>query len=523
VLVEILVSVHGEDETMKDEDWEGDVPDEQWEPDGDENPEGEEDFASLLEQSLKPLKQFSRGEKVRGRVIGANAEWIFLDLGAKGEGAIPVAELASAPQPRTANPGDWLEAFYLGEEEGEIRLTTRIAGAEASRTMLEDAYHAKIPVEGMVAKEIKGGFEVQVGAARCFCPYSQMDVARQDAASYVGQTLSFVIAEFKEGGRSIVLSRRQLLEAERRKRLAELQARLQVGERVEGTVRALEAFGAFIDLGGIDGLIPMAELSWGRVRDAAELLTVGQALETQVVDLDWERKRITLSLKRLSANPWTRIHELLHEEQVVTGRVVSLAQYGAFVEVLPGIDGLIHVSRLRLGKRVGHPREVLQEGEMVQVRVESIDDEHQRLALSLETAAETTEAPGVVAPTAGPAAVGHTVLATVEAVKLFGVLARLPDGRVGLVPVAELLTPEKAVLRRHYQVGQQMTVQVLEITEGGKRLRLSERAAQEAGDASRTAEYLTRSEATQHTGLGTLADLLKKGGGSPKGNKPTRR
>jgi small subunit ribosomal protein S1 len=495
---------------MNGDDWEKNNPSNEWEPDEDQGQEADEDFATLLEASLQPVKRFVRGEKVRGRVVGANQEWIFVDLGAKGEGIIAASELSSAPKPRTISLGEWLEAYYMGEAEGEIRLTMRITGAEASKTLLEDAFHAKIPVEGVVAKEIKGGYEVQVGAARCFCPYSQMGLTRQDAASYIGQTLSFLIAEFKEGGRSIVLSRRQLLEAERRKLLEELQATLQVGARVEGTVRAVEAFGAFLDLGGIDGLIPLAELSWGRVKDVNELISVGQCLEAQVVELDWDRKRITLSLKRLTPNPWTRIHDLLQEEQVVTGRVVSLAQYGAFVEVLPGIDGLLHVSRLGLGKRINHPREVLQEGETVQVRIESIDDANQRLALSLEGAASAEPAPAATAPLAVAVAVGSTVPATVEAVKPFGVLAKVPDGRIGLIPVAELVAPEKAVLRRHYQPGQQLTVQVLDITEGGKRLRLSERAGQDAGEASAASEFLTRQSTARSSGFGNLGELLKK-------------
>jgi small subunit ribosomal protein S1 len=495
---------------MNADDWDKNQPSNEWESDEAGEQEAEEDFATLLEASLQPPKRFVRGEQVRGRVVEMNQEWIFLDLGAKGEGVIAATELSSAPKPRTVSIGEWLEAYYLGEEEGELRLTTRITGAEVSKALLEDAYHGKIPVEGAVAKEIKGGYEVLVGSARCFCPYSQMGLARQDAASYIGQSLSFLIAEFKEGGRSIVLSRRQLLEAERRKRLEELQATLQVGARVEGAVRAVEAFGAFVDLGGIDGLVPLAELSWGRVKDAGELISVGQSLEVQVIELDWDRKRITLSLKRLTPNPWSRIHDLLQEGQVVAGRVVSLAQYGAFVEVLPGIDGLLHVSRLGLGKRINHPREVLQEGDTVQVRIESIDDANQRLALSLEGAATSEPAPAATAPPAVAVVVGSTVPATVEAVKPFGVLAKLPDGRIGLIPAGELAAPEKAVLRRHYQPGQSLTVQVLDITEGGKRLRLSERAALDAGEVSAAAEFLTRQSTTRSSGFGNLGELLKK-------------
>jgi small subunit ribosomal protein S1 len=479
---------------------------------GEDDDDTGEDFAALLETSFQGLKEFSRGEKVRGRVIGVNDEWIFLDLGAKGEGIVTATELKGGAEERSVVIGDWLDAYFLGDEDGEIRLTTRITGADASRNLLEEAFEAKIPVEGSVQKEIKGGFEVLVGGNRCFCPYSQMDLFRQDAATYVGQTLSFLIADFQEGGRNIVLSRRQLLEAERRQRYEELRATLEVGTRVTGVVRAIEAFGAFVDLGGVDALIPNAELSWGRGADPREVVTLGQKVEAQVVELDWDRKRIALSLKRLTPDPWSHIHELLREEQVMIGRVATLAQYGAFVEILPGIDGLLHVSRLSLGKRINHPREVLKEGDQISVRIDSIDAEQRRLTLSLETSGEQeTPSQGSTRPETS-ISVGSVVTARVEAVKLFGVLARLPDGRIGLIPVAELLMSQKAALRRHYKQDQPITVQILEITEGGKRLRLSERAAKEAGEASQVAEYLTESRGSKHAGLGTLGDLLKKSG-----------
>jgi small subunit ribosomal protein S1 len=472
----------------------------------------DEDFAALLEESLGVPKRFSRGERVKGRVIGLNDEWVFVDLGAKGEGILAAAEVNASEPQRSIAVGDWLDAYYLGETDGEIQLTTRISGADASRSMLEDAFQARIPVEGTVQKEIKGGFEVIIGGSRAFCPHSQMDLYREEAAGYLGLTLSFLIIDFQAGGKNIVVSRRQLLEAERRQRFEQLRATLEVGARVEGTVRALEAFGAFVDLGGIDGLIPLSELSWGRVAGPAEVVTVGQKIEAQVLELDWDRKRIGLSLKRLTPDPWSRIHELLAEEQIVSGRVVNLAQYGAFVQVLPGIDGLIHVSRLALGRRIQHPREVLSEGQEVRVRIESIDSDQRRLGLSLETepGMETQSSPHP--RSTAEVAVGSVVAATVVAVKLFGVLARLPDGRTGLIPLAELLMSKKEALRRHYKLDQPVTVQIMEITEGGKRVRLSEKVAKEAGEAQEVSDYLATERRGKGGGLGTLGDLLKKGG-----------
>jgi small subunit ribosomal protein S1 len=501
---------------MADKDWRDTLPEDEDSSFSDEDSstsiedEADENFALMFNESYVVPKKFSRGEKVRGRIIGINNDWVFLDLGTKGEGVMAATELGSAGQERSVAVGDLLDAYYLGDTDGEIRLTMRISGADASRSLLEDAYHAKIPVEGTVVKEIKGGFEVLIGGSRAFCPYSQMDLYRQEPAKFLSQTLSFLIVEFEAGGRNIVVSRRQLLEAERRQRYEELRATLEIGARVSGVVRAVEAFGAFVDLGGVDGLISNAEMSWGRTADPREVVTVGVTIEAQVVELDWDRKRIGLSLKRLTPDPWNRIHELLAEEQIVTGRVVSLAQFGAFVEVMPGIDGLIHVSRLSLGRRIHHPREVVQQGEQVTVRIESIDSEQRRLGLSLVSAddqqggLESPSQPGT------PVTVGSVVSATVEAVKLFGVLAKLPDGRTGLIPVAELLMPQKTSLRRHYQPGQAIVVQILDITDGGRRIRLSERAAKEAGEASEVSDYLAKGQAAKKSDLGTLGDLLKK-------------
>jgi small subunit ribosomal protein S1 len=228
------------------------------------------------------------------------------------------------------------------------------------------------------------------------------------------------------------------------------------------------------------------------------------------VDVDWDRQRITLSLKRLTPNPWTHVQERFKDGDVTTGRVVSLANYGAFVEIEPGIEGMIHVSRFGTAKRVQHPREVVSVGAVVQVRIEHMDVDNRRLGLSLVSEAESVACPRREEPSAAPVAVGETHAAVVEKVKPFGVLARLPDGRTGLIPVSELLTPHKAVLRRHYAPGQQLAVQVVEVSEGGKRVRLSERAAREAGDASLANDYFKAQSPTKSSGFGSLGDLLKK-------------
>lgn len=360
-------------------------------PVNDEN-NGEENFADLLARSFAATPRLAPGDKVEAKVLKISGDWIFLDTGRKGEGVLERKELLDAEGNLTVREGDTVTAWFLSSHNNEMRFTTKVGGGVAGNAQLEDAWRSGIPVEGRVEKEIKGGFEVKLGTVRAFCPYSQMGLKRvADAAVYVGQHLSFRITEYGEKGRNIVLSHRAVLEELQRQEKERLKAALQVDQTVTGTVTSLRDFGAFVDIGGVEGLIPMAEVGWGRVTDIRDALSVGQQVQVVIKQLDWDKDRISLSLRETLADPWEKAVVNYPEGSFHTGRVARLAQFGAFVTLGEGIDGLIHISRLGAGKRINHPREVLKEGEEVEVKVESVDRDNRRISLALAGVARAAD------------------------------------------------------------------------------------------------------------------------------------
>lgn len=344
----------------------------------------DENFAELLEQSYVDSRRLQRGEKVKAVVLKITPEWVFLDLGRKSEGYLAAKELLDKEGNMIVEEGDTIEAYYLPREDQEHLFTTRLGGGEVRQSFLEEAWRSGIPVEGVVEKEIKGGFEIKIaGNIRGFCPYSQMGLQRvEDPKVYLGERLSFKINEYGEKGRNIVLSNRAVLEEERKKQKEALKATLNEGATVKGVVTGIRNFGAFVNIGGIEGLIPISEISWGRVEDVNEYLTVDQEVEVVITKLDWEKERFSFSLKKALPDPWKDIETKYPPGSVHKGTVARLANYGAFVTLADGVDGLIHISRLRGEKRINHPREVISVGQPVEVKIETVDEENKRLSLA---------------------------------------------------------------------------------------------------------------------------------------------
>jgi small subunit ribosomal protein S1 len=273
-----------------------------------------------------------------------------------------------------------------------MRFTTRMDGSAGGNRQLEDAWQGGIPVQGLVEKEIKGGYEVKIGGSRAFCPFSQTGLRRDEGPElFIGKQLQFRITEYRENGRSIVVSRRVLLDEERQAKREAAWDTIREGEIVSGTVASLRDFGAFVDLGGIEGLIPMSELGWKRVKDAAEVLSAGQQVKVLVKRVDREAGKISLSLRDTLADPWETASLQFSEGAYVMGTVSRLANFGAFVTLADGIDGLIPISRLGGGKRINHPREILKEGEEIEVKVESVDRASRKISLSLGAAGRAVE------------------------------------------------------------------------------------------------------------------------------------
>ncbi len=368
--------------------------------------EGGEDFAALLEAFERKQGGLDRalpkvGDAVTSRVVGFGGESVFVDLGGKAEGVIPLTQVTDHEGARTVEVGDEVQGVVASVVDDVVTLRVGAGRGAAAPEELLQAHEHGLPVEGTVQAVVKGGVEVTVGGVRGFCPISQLDSRYvEDANAFVGQRLSFRIIRYEPArGRhaNLVLSRRTLLEEEERARVEQARARLEVGKRVRGTVRSLVSYGAFVDLGGIEGLLHVSELGYGRVEHPNEVLEVGQEIDVEVLKIeppdDKGRQRISLSRRALLVDPWDETAARLTPGSRHHGRVARLESFGAFVELAPGVDGLLHISELAApGEReLKHPRERLQIGESIDVRVLDLDRASRRISLALVRADAETE------------------------------------------------------------------------------------------------------------------------------------
>jgi small subunit ribosomal protein S1 len=355
-------------------------------------------FAQMLEESFSTPVSLEPGQKVLATVIRITKEWVFIDMGGKSEGFFAVHEVADATGQPTLKEGDKVNAYFLGAGKSGMQFTTRLGkgkGPEASAHLAE-AFSGGIPVEGLVEKEVKGGYEIKIaGSSRGFCPFSQIGLGRVESDEVIGRNLAFRIIEFGEGGRNIIVSHRAILEEERRLNYQRLRETLVEGEVVSGTVTSIRNFGAFVDIGGLEGLLPVSEIGWGHVEDINERLHVGQHLDVVVMRLDWEHERFSFSLKNALADPWSLVTVKYPEGSVHQARIVRLMNFGAFATLEEGVDGLIHISNLTRGRRITHPREVVQIGQEVEVRIEAIKLDEKRISLALPALDNQESAPAV--------------------------------------------------------------------------------------------------------------------------------
>jgi small subunit ribosomal protein S1 len=370
---------------------------------------GQQDFGQILaafEGDAPKSEAPAVGQKVKGKILSVTEEWAFLDLGGKAEGRIAAADLKDAEGNPTVKEGDTLEATVTGTdpETGALLLRRKAGGGKGKRAAAEvpleirQAHEAGLPIEGLVTGLNKGGAEVQVYGMRAFCPLSQLDLRYvENPQQFVGQKLMFKVNRLEEGNRggrgpNIVLSRRQLLEEEQQTRAAETREKLQVGAVLTGRVTSLTTYGAFIDLGGIEGMLHVSEIGHSRTTHPQDVFTVGQEVEVQVIKIEQGKdekrpERISLSRRALESDPWQDAASRFPEGTEATGRVMRLETFGAFVELAPGLEGLVHISEMGAGRRLNHSREAAEQGQDVQVRVLGVDTGRRRISLSMNTGA----------------------------------------------------------------------------------------------------------------------------------------
>ncbi len=344
--------------------------------------ENNEDFAALFEESYVEINSLEPGQLIESTIVSISGDCIFLQLSGKSEGLLDKAELTDKDGNVSVEEGDTIKVYFLSSQNGEKHFTTKISGDKADKAILENAFANGIPVEGVVDKEIKGGFSIKIGESRAFCPYSQMGQKRvENPEEYVGKTLTFKIIEYSEKGRNILVSNRAILEEEKNKQIEVLKKSLHEKMVIKGTITSIQSFGAFVEIDGVQALLPISEISRSRVDDINKVLSVGQEIEASLIKLDWQNQRITLSLKALIADPWDEAKSKYKSGSKHTGKVVRITDFGAFVSLEPGLDGLIHISDLKGDSRDGDPKDFVKNGESITVQINSIDTDKKRISL----------------------------------------------------------------------------------------------------------------------------------------------
>ena len=335
------------------------------------------------------FEKITPGQEIESTVVAINADTIFIDLNAKSEGVVNIADFLDENGKCTVKEGDKIKVFFVGEINGEMKFAARIKSENADSSMIENAYKSEIPIEGHVEKEIKGGFEVKVGATRAFCPYSQMGGReKEEPSAYIGKVLPFIVTEFKEGGKNILVSNRKVIEAEREQKIVTLSKKISQGTIVEGTVKSLQSFGAFVDVDGFQALLPISEVSFERVNNLADVLSAGQKITAKVINADWKNRKVSISLKALEKNPWDEATQKYKIGEKFDGKISRIADFGLFVEIGKGIDGLVHVSALNDVDKNTNLKKKFSAGQTMSVVIKEIDAKNKRISLVPATSVE---------------------------------------------------------------------------------------------------------------------------------------
>jgi len=393
---------------------------------------GANEFETLFEESLRTVKP---GGVVKGRVVGITSTHVLIDVGYKSEGGIPIQEFSDRHGNLQVKVGDEVDVFFESPEgeNGGIVLSRQRAENIKLWEEIEKAYNEGLGIEGHIVGKVRGGFRVDVGVPG-FLPGSHVDIRpSRNLDRFIGTTDRFVILKYNRARGNVVVSRRALLEKERDSLKKEILKVLEEGVILEGTVKNITGYGAFVDLGGIDGILHISDMSWGRINHPTEVVHVGEKLKVVVLKFDPEKERISLGIKQLTPDPWHTVAEKYPLGSRVQGKVISLMDYGAFVELESGIEGLIHISEMSWTKKVSHPSKILQVGQTVEVVVLNVDPSHRRISLGLK---QVMANPWESAKEKYP--VGSVVKGPVRNITDFGIFVGIEEGIDGLVHISDL-------------------------------------------------------------------------------------
>ena len=426
------------------------------------------DFEALLDAHQTARGDIREGQIVKARVLRTTEATVILEFGFKSEGAVSLDEFKDAG---TIEPGQEVEVLLesLEDDDGVVVLSKKKADFLRVWELIRDAYDNDQPVKGLLSRKIKGGVTVDIMGVDAFLPGSQIALRRvANIEDLIGETYEFKIIKLNKRRRNIVVSRRILLERERKKQRSSLVKELLVGQVREGVVKNITDFGAFIDLGGMDGLLHITDMSWGRVGHPSEMVGIGDNMDVKVLDIDWDRERLSLGLKQLMPYPWTDIAERYPVGARVRGKVVSITNYGAFVELQKGVEGLVHISEMSWTRNVRHPSKLVSIGDLIESVILKVDSKDEKISLGMK---QIQEDPWLGLPMKYPS--GTKLTGTVRNLTSFGAFVEIEPGIDGLVHVSDMSWTRRVehpseIVRK----GDETEVMVLEVDGDNKRISL---------------------------------------------------
>src|SRR3982075_2078365 len=434
-----------------------------------------DELETMMEMYNGTMASIDEGEIVKARVLEIRDNMVVLDIGFKSEGSVPLEEFKDFPDLKI---GDEVEVLleHLEDQEGSVVLSKKKADFMRVWERIRLAYENEQPVEGTLVKKIKGGVVVDLMGVDAFLPGSQIALRRvPNIDELLGHKYEFKIIKLNKRRRNIVVSRRVILENERAGKREKLMKELEKDQIRKGIVKNITDFGAFIDLGGVDGLLHITDMSWGRISHPSELVAIGAELEVKVLDIDWQRERISLGLKQLQSYPWKDVAEKYPVGTRVQGKVVSITNYGAFIELEPGIEGLVHISEMSWTRNVRHPSKLVSIGETIEAVVLKVDPNEEKISLGMK---QTEQGPWVVLPLKYP--VGTRINGKVRNLTSFGAFVEIEPGIDGLIHISDMSWTKRVqhpseVVKK----GDSVDVVILNVDAENKRISLGLKQAQE--------------------------------------------
>lgn len=473
--------------------------------------EDEQSFEELFESYTTGMNEdIQVGDRIRGEIISIGRDAVYMDTGTKIDGVVEKPELLDENGEMPFSAGDIIELYVVAMTEGEVRLSKALSGIGGIEH-LQEAYHNRVPVEGKVQETCKGGFRVEILQQRAFCPISQIDINYVETPEdFVGQAFEFLVSRFEENGRNIVVSRRALLEKELEKTRAAFYETLKTGETYTGKVSRIMPFGAFVELvPGVEGMVHISELSWTRLEKPEDLVAPGDTLTVRVIKIEASdrkgQKKIGLSAKQALGDPWETVESKFSEGSRVTGKVTRCMKFGAFVEIAPGIEGLVHISEMSYTKRVLHPADEVSPGQNVSVMIKEIDTEKRRISLSLKDAEGD---PWLDVEERFKT--GSLVEGIVEKKEGFGLFISLAPGITGLMPKSKISQSENPAKIETCKNGDTLKVVIERLSPTERKITLA------PADTAGSGDWKNYSEQADNKPMGTLAEKLQQALASKK-------